>query len=218
MTFRDCTSVQGTLMAGREVERIRSQNRVIVDNLLNGVRPMSDATAKQIGLHVNANMGEGPVLAAQARRQFTNAFERSSRYFKISIPGAPSEKKTEWEMFCTQFINGKLKKNRAFFDLGNNWRASVVAHGIGPRMWCDKETWLPEYVAIDDLWVPTNTLTSLTNLEWFARRVLYTEGELSKKAFGKTSVKGWNKDSVAKILDKLHPLNYDSNAGNTWIN
>ncbi len=218
MNWKDATAVQGAINAGREVERIRSSNRVIVDNLLNGVRPMTDAVAKQIGLHVNANMGEGPVLAAQARRQFTNAFERASRYFKVSIPGAPPNKKFEWEMFVNQFINGKLKKNLKFFNLGNNWRASVVAHGIGPRMWRDKESWLPEYVAIDDLRVPTNTLTSLDNLDWFGRRVLYTESELSRKAFGKNSVKGWNKDAVAKILEKIHPWNYDSNAGNTWIN
>ena len=66
------------------MDRIRSANRVIVNNLFNAERPLSDLEAKQLGLQVNVNWGEGSVLASQARRQFTNAFERPARYFKVS--------------------------------------------------------------------------------------------------------------------------------------
>lgn len=204
-------------MAGREVERIRSANRVIVDNLANGERPLSPEEAKQMGLHVNVNWGEGPVLFAQARRQFMNAFERGSRYFRVTIPDAPPDKKFRWEQFISNSINRTMKNCPYWLALGDNWRASVVAHGIGPRAWDNRDDWRPEFVGLDDFRVPTNTLTSFENLDWFARRVWYTEGELVKKVYGTHASKYWNKSAVAQILETIHDYNYDA-TDYRWIN
>jgi hypothetical protein len=211
MTFKTAQDIQATLNAGRDVERIRSANRVIVNRLFNGERPVSDGDAKAMGLKVNVNWGEGPKLAAEARRQFRKAFESGAKYFNVSLPDAPQENKGKWELEITTRLNRILKKCRKWKSLGENWRTSVVVHGIGPRIWPNREDLVPEYVAIDDLRVPTNTLTDLSNLDWFARRVWYTEGELVEKVFpeGGNMAPGWNKEAVTKLLEAIHPNNYD---------
>lgn len=217
MNFKDCQSVTNTIIAGEQVEIVRSNNRVVVNNLFNGEKPLTDAEAKQWGMPINVNWGEGPVLAAQARRQYTNAFQRPARYFKVSIPDAPVDKKDTWEMQIGTFINRVLKDSLPYFYLGLYKFASTVAHGIGPQMWEDRESWRPRYVAIEDLRVPTDTEVSFENLEWFAVRHRYTEGELAAKVWNENAPKGWNKDVVAKILDRYHESNTDS-FGATWIN
>lgn len=209
MTFKEPSDIQCVLSAGRDIERVRSANRVVINNMLNGQKPFDDATAKSLGLNVNVNWGEGVVLAQQARRQFMNAFERGSRYFHVGIPDAPPEKKFEFEQFITSRLNRTMKNSRAWLHLGDNWRAAAVAHGIGPRMWNNKENWLPEFVAIDDLRVPTNTLTSFENCDWFARRCWYSEGELAGKAFGENKAPGWNKEAIADICHRIHDYNYE---------
>ena len=215
MTFKDARSVLDTISAGDEVEVIRARNRTIVSNLGNGKRPMSEEEAAQCNLLVNVDWGEGAVLFAQALRQYTNAFQRPQRYFRLSIPDAPPEKKMEWELLVGGEINRIMKDSLEYFYVIQQQNASIVSHGIGPEMWDDKESWMPRFIPIRDLRVPTNTEISFRNLEWFAVRHRYTEGELASKAWAKNS-KNWNKEVVAKILDAYHDIKYEE--GTSWAN
>lgn len=210
MKFATASDVQGTIVAGREVNRIRSANRALINRFANGEKPVSDFDAKAMGLKINVNFGEFPKLIAEARRQFRKAFESGSKYFNVSLPEAPQDKRSDWELAITTRINKTLKKSRKWKSLGESWRTSIVVHGIGPRMWTGKEDWMPEYVAIDDMRVPTNTLTDLSNMDWFARRVWYTEGELAAKVWpdGGNSAPGWNKEAVSELLEQMHDYNY----------
>jgi len=87
-----------------------------------------------------------------------------------------------------------------YFETQRETFASVVAHGIGPKMWLDEDSWLPEMVALEDLRVPTDTRTSLKNLSWFALRKKYTVGELTDKAISENADKGWQRQNVMSIL------------------
>ena len=214
MTFKDAQSVADTINAGEEVEIIRAQNRVVVTNLGNGKKPLSEAEATAAGMYVNCNWGEGPVLFSQALRQFTNAFQRSARYFKLTIPNAPREKKQEWELEIGGFINRVMKRSLEYFYVIQEQNASVVSHGVGPEFWEDDEKWLPKFIPMRDLRVPTDTLVSFRNLEWFAVRTRYTEGELASKVWADES-RNWNKPVVAKILDAYHDRNYE--VGTSWV-
>jgi hypothetical protein len=216
MTFKDAASVTATINAGRDVERIRSANRALVDNLFNGEPPLSDAEAKEWGLQDNISWGEGAVLAAHARRQYTNNFLRNSRFFKLRIPTAPEEDRVTLEMKIGDAINRTMKRCFDYTLTVQEQFASVAAHGIGPQIWDDNESWLPKTVALEDFRVPTDTRVSFSNLEWFAIRDYYTEGQLAEKVFGEHSVEGWNKEAVAQILAQLHPINYQDSTYN-WI-
>ncbi len=163
-----------------------------------------------MGLRVNVNWGEGPVIFAHARRQYYNAFLSRSNFFRVSLPLAPPEAQSEWGAFITRKINKILKASLAFIELYRSKFSSVVAQGMGPQMWTDPCSWRPTIVAVEDLRVATDTLISFENLEWFARRVIYTPGELADKVWGEYASEHWNKPAVQKILNEYKLLNYDN--------
>jgi hypothetical protein len=80
----------------------------------------------------------------------------------------PSEKRQDWCLQMTQFINKPLKASREYACLFDEESSSVVAHGIAPKLWLSSERWLPEFVGLADFRVATDTETSLKNLNWFA--------------------------------------------------
>jgi hypothetical protein len=82
-----------------------------------------------------------------------------------------------------------------------------VCHGIGPKVWYDPYKWCPDYAAIEDLRIATDTTLDFENLDWYALRKAYTPGELGKKAFAKGS--RWKKKDVIKILKSKKDQNWD---------
>jgi hypothetical protein len=209
MNFTDPKKALDTIEAGAEVEQIRSNNRRKVNDLFNSVPPLSADDALRQNLKVNVNWGEAAVLAHHARRQYANAFIKPKRYFKIILPDCEDERCSDWELFMTKKINRPLKREKRYTELWRNRIASIVAHGIGPQIWYDQECWLPRFVSVENLRVPTDTQISFENLEWFSERREYTPGELSERVFGKGSLKGWNKAAIKKILAAYHDTNYE---------
>jgi hypothetical protein len=207
MNFKDASKVKSTIDASEQIEMVRSNNRSKVQALFDGMPPMTPEEAKKAGVRISVNWLEGPVLAQQARRQYQTAFCRQNNYFKVSIPCAPQDKKREWELTITNAINRPLKRSLPFYELMRSKFASVVAHGIGPQMWLNSEDWLPNFVAVDDLRIPTDTEISFGNLMWFAVRKRYTPWEFAKKAFGREADKGWNLPVIQKILDEYKDTN-----------
>lgn len=214
MSFGTAKQISETLQAGEEVNRIRGENRVLVNNMLNGEPYVSEAEARKWKLDITPNWGEAPVLAAHARRQYDNAFLGSQNFFKVQIPLAPEEKKSGWGSFITNKINRTMKKCEPYNCLMEYVFASVVSQGIGPRIWRDSDDWLPDYVALEDFRVPTDTKTSFKELGWFAERHLFTPGELSRKVFGKNSDPRWKKDAIKKILHEYDDQNFAPGDGN----
>lgn len=217
MNFSSATYITDTLRAGDEVERVRGANRTLVNNMFNGFPFLDDSTAKKWKLDVNFNCGEAPVLAAHARRQYDNAMLGSQNYFKVTLPLAPEEKKSGWGAFITNKINQLMKRSEEYTCLKEYQFASVVAHGIGPQIWRNEEDWLPDYVAVEDFRVPTDTKTSFKDLPWFAERHNYTPGELAQKVFGKNADPRWKKNDIQKILAEYDNLNYEPSGNTNWI-
>lgn len=209
MNFSSPEKVIDTVRASDEVRFIRSENRTKINDQANGAPPLSAHDAEQLNVRINVNWGEMAVLMAHARRQYENAILGQEHYFTVNIPLAPQREKKAWEIWITQFINRKMKENEEYSCVKEYQFASVVSHGIGAQVWRDRECWCPDYVAIEDLVVPTDTKTSLKGMGWFAERHDYTPGELASKVFGKNSDPGWNKPHVGKILDAYKEMNYD---------
>lgn len=209
MNFTSAQKCLQTIQAGDDVEYIRSENRRKVNDLLNCVPPCSEDVAEKMNLKVNVNWGEAAVLAWHARRQYNNAFLKPARFFKIGLPDAPPEKKGDWERTMTKKANRPLKRSKTYIGLTQAKHAGVVAHGIGAQLWEKQDGWLPKFVAVENLRVPTDTKTDLSNLSWFAVRTPYTPGELSAKVFGEHKRKGWNKKAIQEILSESADRNYE---------
>lgn len=216
MNFSTPDKVLSTIRASDQVERVRGANRVKVNDLANGVPPLSDESARKMNLSVNTNWGEGPILFANGRRQYESAFLSPQNFFKVTIPEAPPEKATEWGMIVTRKLNKIMKACEEYSHVHEYRWASVLAHGLGPQIWYDDEKWCPDYIAVEDLRVATDTLTSFKNLAWFGVRKQYTVGELSRMVFGENSLPGWNKKVIQTVLDSMKDINYE-NTNYTWM-
>lgn len=217
INFSSPSKVVDTIRASDETEQIRAENRVKVNNSINGAPPLTPEQAKKLGVKLNVNWGEMAVTCAHARRQYDDAILGSQNFFKISIPLAPDENREDWAIFITNSINRIMKRSEEYACEKESQFSAVVSHGIGPLLWCDQDTWKPSFVGLEDFRVPTDTKTSLSNLSWLAVRNLYTEGELSRKVFGRYSGPGWKKDSIKKILKEYHNTNYET-TNYDWIN
>lgn len=219
MQFKTVQDCWDAIMAGDDIRRTRSTNRSVVNNAANGMPPMTEEEAGANNMHVNVNWLEQSELHLQARSQFLTGFYHSQRFFTMQFIDealVPMDKKSKWEAYITRKINRIMRKSKHYFALHDNRFASVVAHGIGPCGWFDKTKWCPQYVAIEDLYVPTDTKVDFTNLEWFAIRWSYTEGELAKRVFGKNAIPGWKKTAVQSILNEYHPENYETTPDYDW--
>jgi hypothetical protein len=204
--------VRATIQSGDSVEWSRGVNRAQINKAANNEPLLSEEESEKVDLKINNRWGEMMIALANGRRQYINNFTTSDTYFTISIPKAPEEHRAEWEGIITESLNDKLKNGeraQEYFELHHSRWAAVVCHGIGPVMWEDKYSWIPRYVAIEDLRIPTDTERSFRNLTWFSVRVAYTPGELSRKAFSKNPGKyRWNKPAVTQMLKSVKECNF----------
>lgn len=217
MNFSSPQKVVDTIRASDEVEQIRQENRVKINQAINGTPPLSADQAKRMGVKLNVNWGEMAVMMAHGRRQLDMAFLGNQNYFRVRLPMAPEESKSSWGLFITNSINRKMKRSEEYACMKEYQHAAIIAHGVAPTIWEDPEKWRRRFVALEDFRVPTDTETSFENLPWLAVRVLYTEGELAKKVFGEHSDQNWNKPIISKILKEYHNTNYER-TNYDWIN
>ena len=209
--FSTPSKVLDTIRAGDEAEQSRGKNRVLINRAANNEPLVDEEEAKRIGMDINIRWGEFMGALSHARRQYITNFASQDNYFVVSIPKAPEENRSDWGDFITETINNVLKEGDhelEYFEVHRSKWSAVVSHGIGPIMWEDKNGWLPRYVAIEDLRIATDTELSFRNLTWFAIRIPYTPGELSRKAFSNSKSKfKWNKKVVASILKNVDECN-----------
>lgn len=210
MNFNSALKVLNVLNATDIIERERSDNRDKITKGINGFPSLSADKAKQMGLKININWLEETVLAKQACLQYHNAFQSRNNFFTIDVPSMPPEHRQDWSLLLTQFVNKPMKASREYAGLVDNEFASVVAHGISPKIWLSQDKWLADFIAINDFRVATDTETSLRNLCWFAVRRRYTIGELVNRVFGKYADKGWDKKAIIKILTAYWDKNWET--------
>lgn len=215
MKFTSAEKVQSTINAGDENARIRGENRERIYSLFNGEPMVSEADAQKMGLRVNVNWGEAAVIGQHGRRQYTNAFNSGRPFFKVKVNDAPEEHEASWSGKITKFLNRIMLNSEQYLELHDNQWAGVLVEGHGVKLWETKERWRPDYVAIEDFRVPTDTRCDLSNLVWFGVRKPYTEAELTKKIYGKYRDPGWNKSLIIPILEKYHDKTFED-VNYTW--
>lgn len=217
MNFQDAGKIATVIDTLRNAERRRSPNRAILDGYFNGDPPLTAEEAKTLGILINYNEKKGAQLLHVARNQYENAFGRNTNFFKVGIPSAPAELRSSWESTITRLINKPQKDCSSYYYTRDEVWGGVVLHGVGARTWWDKDDWEPEFTAIQDMLIPTDTDLSMKNLRFMAVRRNMKPGSLFKKAIlpGELADKGWQKDKVLKILDEFKDLNTNPE-GATW--
>lgn len=213
MNFSTPGKVLSYLLTGDLIERQRASNRAKINDAANCF-PMPDDDAKKIGLKVNVNFGEMMELMAEARRQYRTAFRFDQHFFKVGIPLAPEEYRTEWEMVITDAIAKEMRESVKYFELGESESAAVVCHGIGPLWYRNPDSWCPEFVSIADLRIPTDTTTDFDNLDAFGIMRRYTVSGLLEDVIERDPHKRWNRDAIKAILLRYKEQNQTSVVNN----
>lgn len=178
----------------------RALNRTLLNNLYNGAPPYSDEAQRQNRITTNVNFLEGTEILHDARRQFSTAFMSSDPLFTVTIDHGPTWKRRAWGNRITTEINKIVKGSLRYMESQRGVFASTVLHGIGPSMWEDREKWCPDAYGIEDILVPSNTLTSFRNLPFFAVYRQYTGPELYRLTHGPRVDPGWNMKLVEQAI------------------
>jgi hypothetical protein len=200
MNFGTPALVEDVLYDLRQADQPRSTNRGQIDRLFSGFPPWTpeEVTANQISC--NCNFLDAPKLAADARRSYFNAFLKPKNYFSMALDSGPRRSRASWAAIVTHELNRIMKSSLPYFEMIRNQVASTVLHGIGPVHWSDEFSWRPRSLDIADLMVPSNTLLSLENLDYFGIFRQYTGPELHNKIERANVDPGWNLDLARKAV------------------
>lgn len=217
MNFKDAASIASVIENLKDAEKRRAPNRALVDSLFNGSPPYSKSECDENKIQWNVNWNEGADLLLQAREQLENAHLSTDYAFTVRLPDAPKSKASLWGQLITKKANKLLRGSRPYFHTQRSKLGSVVLHGSGSQMWSDAWSWCPNFVAVGDLLIPTDTELPLDNLNHFAVKRKMSPGQLFRKTFGRDKSHrdpAWQMDSVAKILDKYTDVNQNPNQYN----
>ena len=200
MNFSSPNLVEDVLWSLREADSKPGQNRAQIQRIFEGFPPWTPDEVADNGIRTNANFLDAPKLAADARRSYYNAFLKPKNYFSMALDSGPRRSRASWGAIVTHELNRILKCSVPYFEMIRNQVASVVLHGIGPVHWSDEFSWRPRSLDIADLMVPSNTLLSLENLDYFGIFRQYTGPELHNKIERANVDPGWNLDLARKAV------------------
>lgn len=217
--FSTADKVADVIVQMKIPELIRSQNRANIDGLFNGLPPFTAQQAKDNQIQWNTNLKQGTVLIQRANRQLENAILNTGKPFNISLPDAPAKDADRWGRAITNRLCRIIKKGRsarAFRTIQQQQLKATILHGCGAKLWTDDKAWLPSFVAMQDILIPTDTDTDLLNLQFFAVRREVRAGELLKKA--QSGRRGWNKPLIYRLFDSMKDMNTSNQQSYTWAN
>jgi hypothetical protein len=205
MNFKNASVVEQVVWQMKLADYPRSLNRSLINDLFNGVPPYTSEEVKQNNIATNVNFLEPTKLAHDARRQFYNAFLKPGGFFSVTLDRGPVHKRKAWASTITKEVNHIMKESLDYFECLRSVFANVVLHGIGPVVWEDRETWLPEPKGVESIMVPSSTLLTFKNLPFFGVYRQYTAAELWRLTHGPKVDPAWQMDAVnaaIKWVDK----------------
>lgn len=200
MNFSTPSLVEQVLWDLRTADQPRGTNRAQIDRLFSGFPPWTPEEVESSQIRSNINFLDAPKYAADARRSYYNAFLKPQNFFTMTLDTGPDRSKASWSAIVTKEINRVLKRSLPYFEVIRSQMAMTVLHGIGPVHWSDEFTWRPRALDIADLMIPSNTLLSLENLDYFGIFRQYTAPELHDKIERENVDPGWNVELARKAV------------------
>lgn len=216
--FGTCEKVVNVIKPMEDIERLRASDRSKVDAMANGLRPYSKEEEEQYQIQVNCNWGMMTTIIRGAVGQVNAATLHTGNLFTASCLGGQVDKRDEWGGIFTKNIhkplqNGKSGKKYSF--LIQNRNLSLCVHGVGALLWQNPFRFMPRFIGMEDLLIPTETYCDFTNLRYFAVNLYLVPGELMEIMAGDKVKPGWNKKMIGQILDAMKEL-YNEGVPPTW--
>jgi len=201
MRFSSPSVVEQTVWNLKVTDLPRSERRALINRLFNGEPPYSREEVVQNRMTTNVNFLEAAKISHDARRQYSNAFLTPGNFFSVALDYGKPHKRQEWSGIITQAINRRMKRSRIYRETLRNVFAQNVLHGVGPVVWDTPDHWCPLMQMAGDVLVPSATLLTMENLNYFAVYRRYTGEQLMKFTRGPSVDPGWDTEIVDKALE-----------------
>lgn len=214
-TVQQCWNCTQTMQT---VEDQRALDRAKINNLFNGKIPYTPAEEEKANIIINVNWGYGKNIARDANAQLNRSTNHRGILFSCSAQEGRVDKRDEWSQKFTTLIHKPIKEGQSglmHYYLLKQRNSTLALHGIGAMLWPNDFKWMPRFVALEDLLIPTETYCDFSNLRYFAVNYYLTPGELSSMTKGDNVLPGWNKPMLQKIL-KSQVGNYSEGTPSTW--
>jgi hypothetical protein len=209
MNFKDAGAVQDVVQTLRLALQPVMQNRTRINALMNGNPPWTEEERNANRIYTNVPWLEG---------QLDAALLKPGRFFRCTLDRGPREMRQTWSEIITEEANRLLKRSRRYKNKIKSTNAQVVLHGIGPSYWPDSYDPVPKAIGVDDVMVPSRTLVSLENLEFFGIYREWTYSELHEMTSGENKDPGWNMKMVKSLLGQLKEMDLQPQfTGMRWL-
>lgn len=187
----------------------RSCDRAKIDAQFNGSRPFTAEEEKEFQIQVNANFLEGYKIAQAASLQMNSALLYKERFFNAKCVKGRSIKRREYAEKFTNNLHKALKRGRTgkrYLYMMQNRNAALTLHGVGALWWSNSFAWMPKFVPLDDLLIPTDTPLEMSDsLGYFGVNSWLTPYQFWQMTQQDKSV-GWNKELSRDILSCLQGI------------
>lgn len=202
MTFDDSGYVLSTCRDLQFVDLLRAQNRARIDQLMNGDPPYTPEEAEQGQIDTNTNFLEGPHIIHDARLKFYNAMFGNSKLLEVTLKEGDVQERSGWQDTITGELNEVMTNSVEYLEEQRQKWAQNILHGYTPMVWENETDWIPRFYSLEDFKVPSRTLVSLRNLEYFAIFRRYTPYNLLQRATGDSAPAGWNQELVKTLIKR----------------
>lgn len=204
--FGTCEKIMKVISEMQNIERRRAYDRAIINTLFNGDPPYTKEEEDKHQIEININWGEGKRIMRDANNQLNSALLHPGNLFTVSLEKGKEDKRDEWAAAFTKAIHKPLQRGvtgKKFSFVIKNRNATIAMHGIGALLWPNGFKWMPRFVALEDLLIPTETSCDFSNLRYFSVNLYLTPGELIEMTKGDTVLPGWNQPLVNKVLQEI---------------
>lgn len=203
MNFDSPGSILGEVTQMLLAQQTTMRNRTLICRLFNGEAPSTDEERRAENLKTNVNWLEATRIASNATNQLNAAFFKGDRFFSVTLDKGEVRKRATYSASITKYINRELKRSSLYRASRESAHAQVVLHGPGPQVWRNRRCPIPDVAGLDDIIVPSGTLTSLENLDRFAIHREMTWHQLYDQTQGAYADPGWNTNYVTALLHKM---------------
>lgn len=216
--FSSVEKVLSVIKPMEDIERLRASDRAKIDALFNGKRPYTDDECEKHGIVINVNWGEGKRIMRDAMNQLNQALLHPGILFNCTLEAGQMDKRDEWSQKFTANIHKPITRGESglkHYYVIKNRNATIAMHGIGALLWPNDFRWMPRFVGLEDLLIPTETYCDMGNCRYFAVNQYLVPGELLDIMEGDKVKPGWDKKMIEKILKAMKGV-YSEGVPPTW--
>lgn len=214
ITPQDCLTVVSDM---ERLGAVRAGDRALINVQMNGRPPVSAEEADAAQLSFNVNWLEGYTIAQNGILQVNSGLLYKDRFFqaRCKAPKQYQHKLSDYSEIFTSKIHKPIKKGasgRRYMYLMKNRNVSLTMHGIGPLVWMNDYGWMPKYIALEDLLIPTDSeLEFSQTLSHFAVNARVTPWQLKEMTMGEKVAQGWSVEFAQELIGaclKTQPNTY----------